>query len=84
MLFILCSRNKPGRLIKHHHYPTRVCKRLAVEKHRLPLWIQLYTSIPDSCAIYRVDGRDYRYGNSIHADNSQLFSLFPEYIPQHQ
>ena len=33
----------------------------------------------DSCAIYRVDGRDYRYSNSTHADNSQLFALFPSY-----
>lgn len=33
----------------------------------------------DSCAIYRVEGRDYRYANSTHADNSQLYALFPEY-----
>lgn len=32
----------------------------------------------DSCAIYRVDGRDYRYGNSVHASNAQLFALFPD------
>lgn len=37
----------------------------------------------DSCAIYRVDGRDYRYNNSTHGDNSQLFRLFPEYVPSH-
>lgn len=33
----------------------------------------------DDCAIYRVDGRDYRYGYSIHASNKRLFELFPEY-----
>jgi len=33
----------------------------------------------DSCAIYRVDGRDYRYANSTHGDNTQLFGLFSGY-----
>ena len=35
----------------------------------------------DSCAVYRVDGRDYRYGRSTNSDNTALFRFFPEYIP---
>lgn len=37
----------------------------------------------DSCAIYRAGGRDYRFGNSTHISNTQLYSLFPEYTPHH-
>lgn len=37
----------------------------------------------DSCAIYRAGGRDYRYGNSAHISNAQLYALFPEYASHH-
>lgn len=35
----------------------------------------------DSCGIYRIYGRDYRYGSSTHAGSRQLLSLFPGYQP---
>jgi len=33
----------------------------------------------DSCCIYRIGGRDYRYGNLSHTVSRQLFELFPGY-----
>ena len=33
----------------------------------------------DGCSIYRINGRDYRYGYSHHVSNQQLFALFPGY-----
>ena len=32
----------------------------------------------DNCCIYRLYGRDYRYGSTRHINSQQLFSLFPE------
>lgn len=37
----------------------------------------------DGCAIYRAGGHDYRYGNSTHISNAQLYDLFPEYTSHH-
>lgn len=33
----------------------------------------------DSCGIFRVYGRDYRYGLSSHSPNQQLLNLFPDH-----
>lgn len=33
----------------------------------------------DSCAIFRANGKDYRYGNTQHISSQTLYSLFPGY-----